>query len=97
MLPIRKAFVTFATTLAAGGACFQFGGCDLLGLAGAAVAQINPCGTILVCDPAAYEFLNSGIDGPGVRPDLDPFCTYPPFCPTALDPIFGGLSLKGPP
>lgn len=93
---IRKSLVTFATTLAAGGVCFQFGGCDLLGTAAAAVSSINPCGTLLVCNPAAYDFLNSGIDGPGAQPAQDPFCTYPPFCPLASDPIFGGLSLFGP-
>lgn len=89
---IRKSFVTFATTLAAGGACFQLGGCDLLGTAAAAVSSINPCGTLLNCDPAEYDFLMSGIDGPGARPDLDPFCTYPPFCTADVDPIYGGLS-----
>ncbi len=86
----RKAFVTFATTVAAGGACFQLGGCDLFGLAASAVASINPCGTILACDPAMYDFATSGIDGPGVRPDIDPFCTYAPFC-GAEDPIYGGF------
>lgn len=74
----------------AGGACFQFGGCvggavDLLG-------NLNACGTLLNCDPRIGEFVTSGIDGPGVYPDEDPFCTYPPFCTTAQDPIFGGLS-----
>lgn len=92
----RKSLATFATTVAIGGTCFQIGGCDLLGAAASAISSINPCGTLLVCDPAYYEFVNSGIDGPGVRPEIDPFCTYPPFCSSAQDPIFGGLSLYGP-
>jgi len=31
------------------------------------------------------------ITGPGARPELDPFCTWPPLCPNTADPIFGGL------
>jgi len=85
-----------AVTVALAGTCFQIGGCDLLGTAAAALSSINPCGTLLVCDPAEYEFVQSGIDGPGAQPDLDPFCTYPPFCSLDEDPIFGGLSLYGP-
>ena len=88
----RKTLLTFATALATGGTCLQIGGCSILGLATSAVSSINPCGTILDCDPQEYEFLTSGIDGPGVRPSIDPFCTYPPFCTTAVDPIFGGLT-----
>lgn len=95
MQQMRKILLTAAVTLAAG-TCFQFGGCNL-GAIGSAVANINPCGTILNCDPALYEFTNSGYQGPGVDPALDPFCTFPPFCGTPQDPIYGGLSLKGPP
>jgi hypothetical protein len=97
MYRFRKSFMALAMTLALGGTCFQLAGCDLVSGAAKAIANINPCGTILACDPALYEFANSGIDGPGVRPDLDPFCTYPPFCSTDVDPIYGGLSLYGPP
>lgn len=78
--------------LAVGGTCFQLAGCDLVGLAAAAISSINPCGTILACDPRQYEFLTSGISGPGVRPDIDPYCTNPPFCAQEQDPIFGGIS-----
>lgn len=92
----RKVFLASAITLAAG-TCFQLGGCNGLSAIGGAIANINPCGTILDCDPALYQFATSDYDGPGVDPDLDPFCTYPPFCSTAQDPIFGGLSQKGPP
>ncbi|MFH1745617.1 MAG: hypothetical protein ABIG44_01100 [Planctomycetota bacterium] len=44
------------------------------------VRDYNPCGTILNCDPVAYEFLTSGYEGPGVNVDIDPACTYPPYC-----------------
>ena len=88
---IQRSFAKLAVTLALGGACFQIGSCDILGTAAAAIASINPCGTLLDCDPAYYQFITSGIDGPGVRADIDPFCTYPPFCGATQDPIFGGL------
>ena len=91
MYRIRKALATLAIALAAGGTCFQVGGCDLLGLAAGGISRINPCTTFLACDPRAYQLLNSGIDGPGVRPAIDPFCTFPPFCGQAQDPIFGGI------
>lgn len=88
----RRTYLTLVTTLAVGGSCLQLAGCDALGTAISAISGINPCGTILTCDPAEYEFLTSGIDGPGVRPELDPFCVYPPFCDAGVDPIFGGLT-----
>jgi len=56
---------------------------------GAFIRDFNPCGTILNCDPVAYRFLTSGYEGPGVDPDIDPACTYPPYC--AGDPFVGGL------
>ncbi len=90
----RKSFLTFVMTIAAG-ACFQLGGCNVLGMARSAIDSINPCGTILACDPRAYQFLRSGIDGPGVRPNIDPFCTFAPFCDNGTDPIFGGLAAGG--
>lgn len=74
----------------AAGTCLQLGGCSF-GL-GSLLNNFNPCGTILACDPRAYQFITSGIDGPGVRPDIDPFCTFPPFCAADEDPIFGGLA-----
>lgn len=62
------------------GTVFQMGGC----LSGAAsyVANYNPCGTILECDPITYRFIQSGYEGPGVDVDVDPFCTWPPYCST---------------
>jgi hypothetical protein len=52
-------------------------GCGSLGQA---VANFNPCGTILNCDPVQYNFIRSGYKGPGADPDVDPSCTYPPYC-----------------
>lgn len=92
MYRVRKTLTALVISLATGGTCFQVGGCDLLGLAASGIARINPCTTILACDARGYQFLNSGIDGPGVRPSIDPLCTYPPFCAQAQDPIFGGIT-----
>jgi len=86
---IGRSFRALAVTLGLFGIFFQMGGCDLGSLVSSAVTNINPCGTILNCDPGAYDFLMSGIDGPGVRPDVDPFCTYAPFCNAAQDPLYG--------
>lgn len=52
---------------------------------------VNPCIAVLNCDPREYNFIRSGIDGPGLDADVDPFCTFPPFCTQAQDPLFGGL------
>lgn len=68
--------VLFAAALLGSGA--QVGaGCGGLGRY---IANINPCGTILNCDPVEYRFVTSGYEGPGVDPKIDPACTYPPFC-----------------
>lgn len=88
MRSARKRLVSNAVAAGLGGLCFQFG-CNL-GL-GSLLNNFNPCGTILNCDARAYQFVTSGIDGPGVVPDIDPFCTFPPFCTSTEDPIFGGL------
>lgn len=68
--------------LAGVGTTFQFGAC---GTAANYVRNLNPCIIILACDPAAFNFLTSGYQGPGVNPDIDPACTFPPFC--ANDPF----------
>jgi hypothetical protein len=83
--------VTLVATLMLSALCVGTVGCDLLGTAAGAISSINPCGTILNCDPAEYLFLTSGYEGPGVDPGIDPFCVYPPFCDATSDPIFGGL------
>lgn len=68
---------------------FQVAGCSL-GDFRAFASNFNPCGTILSCDPATYNFLTSGYEGPGVDPDIDPACTYPPYCPN--DPFVGNVA-----
>ncbi len=70
--------------LAIGGVALQFGGCGFDTLR-RFVGTFNPCGIVTECDPQTYEFLTSGYDGPGVNPDIDPACTFPPFC--ANDPF----------
>ncbi len=79
-----------AVAVAIGGSAFQFGGCNL-GI-GQVLNNFNPCGTVLDCDPRLYQFSTSGIDEPGEGLDIDPFCTFPPFCDASQDPIFGGLA-----
>ncbi len=46
---------------------------------------INPCGTLLNCDPVTYNFIKSDYQGPGANPNIDLACTYPPYC--AGDPF----------
>jgi hypothetical protein len=67
--------------------------CYPLGTLVNTVNGVNPCLGILNCDPREYNFIRSGITGPGLQPDVDPFCTFPPFCTQAQDPIFGGLGV----
>lgn len=75
----RIRILRWATAAVIVGTCYQLSGCTLSGL-GQYIANINPCLTILACDPVTYRFVTSGYDGPGVDPDIDPACTYPPFC-----------------
>lgn len=60
------------------GTAFQFGGC---GNAVGFLRDFNPCGSVLACDPVTFRFLTSGYQGPGVDVEVDPSCTFPPFCP----------------
>lgn len=92
MRRLQRRLTTMVTVLAVGGSCFQVGGCNAFELLSSAVSNINPCGTILACNPQEYAFLRSGIDGPGLNADVDPFCVFPPFCDVTVDPIFGGLA-----
>lgn len=78
MFTPRNRFLRLACIGALAGTCFQFSGC--LGDVQHFVANFNPCGTILYCDPVLYRFVTSGYDGPGADPDIDPACTFPPFC-----------------
>lgn len=81
--PLRLAFLA-----ALGGTCLQFGACSPGGVA-RFVANLNPCGTILNCDPVTYRFVTSGYEGPGADPGVDPACTFPPFC--ANDPFVSSV------
>lgn len=75
----RRRFVSYwASAAVVAGTCFQLGGC--FGGVGQFVSNLNPCGTILNCDPVEYRFITSGYEGPGANPGVDPTCTYPPFC-----------------
>ncbi|MBK9118964.1 MAG: hypothetical protein IPM18_05075 [Phycisphaerales bacterium] len=88
---MRRLHTTLLRTLplaALLGTCFQ-GGCGVLRY----VNNFNPCGTILNCDPVAYRFITSGYQGPGVNIDIDPACTFPPFCDG--DPFVGGGGAGG--
>jgi hypothetical protein len=71
---------TLTATIAAG----TLGSCGISSTA-EWIAGLNPCGTVLNCDPVTYRFIKSGYVGPGANPDVDPACTYPPFC--ANDPF----------
>lgn len=83
----RYRLLRYVAGLAAAGTCFQFLGCSFRDVFGF-VRDFNPCGSILNCDPLAYRFLTSGYRGPGADPDIDPACTFPPFCEG--DPFLGG-------
>lgn len=76
--------------VAVAGACFQVPGCSIGSLRGL-ITGFNVCTTLINCNPQAYDFATSGYDGPGVNPEVDPFCTFPPFCTAASDPLYGGL------
>ncbi len=78
-----------AGLLAAGGILCQFGSCSLPNVL-RGFANLNPCGTILACDPDAFLLATGDPDTPGANFDIDPFCTFPPFCSAAVDPILGG-------
>jgi hypothetical protein len=76
---LRSRLLRLAVAVIAAGTLFQGLSCspqDLFAFA----RDFNPCGTILNCNPVSYRFLTSGYDGPGVDPDIDPACTYPPYC-----------------
>ncbi len=68
-----------ATLIVTGGVCLQIGSCSL-GTITHFVGNLNPCGSILNCDPVTYRFITSGYSPPGADPAIDPACTFPPFC-----------------
>lgn len=73
--------------MSVGGVCLQIDTCGTAQF----LAGFNPCGSLLNCDPRLYAFVQSDAGQPGGNYNVDPFCTFPPFCTTAQDPIFGGL------
>ncbi len=89
MRPMKKRIVGMALSLVAGGTLFQLGSCSV-GSALGYISGLNPCGSILACDPVTYRFLTSGYRGPGADPTIDPTCTYPPYC--AGDPFVQTLT-----
>lgn len=88
----RSRVLAWGLALACGGTCLQLTNCGI----GSFVNGLNPCGTILACDPREYRFITSGYDGPGLDINADPFCTLPPYCTVQQDPLFGGLGGGGP-
>jgi hypothetical protein len=72
--------------LSVSGVVFQLGGCLNLGGVANFASSINPCGTILNCDPEEYQFLTSGYEGPGADPNVDLNCTFPPYCEGPIVP-----------
>ena len=82
MRSMKSSAVSIIASLSLGGAVFQVGGCgNVFGF----LRNYNPCGVVLQCDPVTFRFLTSGYEGPGVDPEIDPACTFPPFC--ANDPF----------
>ena len=79
MRRMKKGLLAGMLAAAAAGNMFQLG----CGALQNVVGQINPCGTVLACDPAVYTFVRE--DGRG------PFCTFAPFCGPEVDPLYGGI------
>lgn len=86
---LHKPGLRVAALLSAGFSVYQIGGCSPAGVVNFA-SQFNPCGSLLNCDPLQYNFLTSGYEGPGARPEIDIFCSFPPFCAADDDPLVGG-------
>ncbi|MBU0639723.1 MAG: hypothetical protein KKB50_12725 [Planctomycetes bacterium] len=85
MRTLQNRIFRMTAILALGGTCLA-SGCSLDGIT-SYIANFNPCGTILECNPLQYRFVASGYEGPGVDPDVTPYCVWPPFCLPAVDPI----------
>lgn len=78
MSRIRNRLIRLTLGLASAGVVFG-GGCSL-GTAAQYFANFNYGESVLNMSRTAYRFLTSGYEGPGINPDIDPVCTYPPFC-----------------
>ena len=71
------------------GTLMQVGSLSCTGMAEKVVNNVNPCGTILNCDPVEYDLLTT--DFPDW--DLDPTCTIPGQCGTVW-PTGGGTTTE---
>jgi hypothetical protein len=92
MRPLRRRMLSALLSLVVGGTCLQLGNCTPGGLKNF-ITSLNPCGTILLCDPAEYRLIMENVTEPGVDPSFDPFCVWPPFCSPDVDPLYGGVGL----
>ena len=71
---------------------------------GNVLGQVNPCGTILACDPAIYRLVAANIDSPGVRQNvggsipetLDLMYYLERACQTQIAAMAGGAKLRIP-
>ena len=72
-------FLRLTVSLAVAGTALQIGGCVPDGTL-SYLKNFNLGGTVLNVTPVAYRFMTSGYEGPGVDVDIDPACTYPPYC-----------------
>ena len=79
MRHFRNRMLRLALSLAIAGTITQIGGCSFSD-AISFVRNFNYGETVLGMDAVAYQFYTSGYEGPGVNPDIDPACTYPPYC-----------------
>jgi hypothetical protein len=74
----RSSIIRLTLGLASAGVLLS-GGCSFSSIA-SYFAHYNYGGSVLDMTPTTYAFLTSGYQGPGVNPDIDPACTYPPYC-----------------
>ncbi|HOO15844.1 MAG: hypothetical protein KBH81_02860 [Phycisphaerae bacterium] len=78
MSRFRNRLIRLTLGLASAGVVFG-GGCSV-GSVVQYFANFNYGESVLNMTRPAYQFLTSGYQGPGINPDIDPACTYPPFC-----------------
>jgi hypothetical protein len=55
--------------------------------------NLNPCGTILNCDPAEWDWMMHRNDYPDL--DIDPTCVIPGMCGGSWPPTTGGGGAGG--
>ena len=79
MFKIRNRSLRLVLSVAIAGTLLQFGGCSLDNVF-SFLKDFNYGGSVLGIDPVTYQFYTSGYEGPGIDPEVDPLCTYPPYC-----------------